>query len=506
MKIAIALILGSVLALPATGVRAATVVIDTGQDVCYDNTTEIDCPSPGEPFHGQDAQYNGTQPSYVTGGDGLTVYDSNTGLRWTQSPDINGDGEIDIDDKLGWADAQEYPDVLNAQTYGGFDDWRSPTIKELYSLIDFSGRTGMGAASSIPYIDTDYFDFAYGDESAGERFIDAQTWSATEYVGTTMNNDPTAFGVNFADGRIKGYPRDMMQQYVRFVRGPTDYGENSFVDNDDGTITDLATGLIWAKSDSDVAMNWEDALAYAEGLVLAGNDDWRVPNAKELQSIVDYTRAPDAQDPGQQGPAIDPIFELTDDDSWCWASTTHYDGPSPEKAVYVCFGLAWGYLGPPGQGQWVNVHGAGAQRSDPKDGDPNDWPYGHGPQGDEIRIFNYVRAVRGTSSSTGVDSGDSQGPPAGDSMQLGLRAFPNPSDGATAFDIDLPATARARLEIYDVTGRKVRSLFDDTLTAGPHRFVWDGRDAASRIVAPGIYIARLATATSSRSVKLMWRP
>jgi hypothetical protein len=41
----------------------------------------------------------------------------------------------------------------------------------------------------------------------------------------------------------------------------------------------------------------------------------------------------------------------------------------------------------------MDVHSAGAQRSDPKAGDPNDWPYGHGPQGDEIRIYNLVRAV-----------------------------------------------------------------------------------------------------------------
>jgi len=45
-------------------------------------------------------------------------------------------------------------------------------------------------------------------------------------------------------------------------------------------------------------------------------------------------------------------------------------------------------------GNWLDVHGAGAQRSDPKLGDPNDYPYGHGPQGDDVRIYNYVRAVR----------------------------------------------------------------------------------------------------------------
>jgi hypothetical protein len=45
-------------------------------------------------------------------------------------------------------------------------------------------------------------------------------------------------------------------------------------------------------------------------------------------------------------------------------------------------------------GRWQDVHGAGAQRSDPKVGDPNEFPNGHGSQGDAIRILNYVRLVR----------------------------------------------------------------------------------------------------------------
>ncbi|MFR9578660.1 MAG: hypothetical protein SNG45_07410, partial [Rikenellaceae bacterium] len=43
---------------------------------------------------------------------------------------------------------------------------------------------------------------------------------------------------------------------------------------------------------------------------------------------------------------------------------------------------------------WINIHGAGAQRSDPKSGDPSKYATGRGPQGDAIRIYNYVRLVR----------------------------------------------------------------------------------------------------------------
>ena len=44
---------------------------------------------------------------------------------------------------------------------------------------------------------------------------------------------------------------------------------------------------------------------------------------------------------------------------------------------------------------YIDVHGAGAQRSDPKAGDPAMFPHGRGPQGDVIRINNFIRCVRG---------------------------------------------------------------------------------------------------------------
>lgn len=90
---------------------------------------------------------------------------------------------------------------------GGHSDWRVPTIKELYLLINFTGGYDFrgGTASSKPYLDTKYFGFKYGDESRGERGIDCPDWSAPEYIRTTMNNNPTAFGVNFADGEYPFY-------------------------------------------------------------------------------------------------------------------------------------------------------------------------------------------------------------------------------------------------------------------------------------------------------------
>lgn len=352
-------------------------IIDTGQSICYDNLNEITCPQPGDPFYGQDAQYDGIQMSYQDNGNG-TVTDLNTGLMWQKTPPT---------DHYTWDEAARYAENLQL---AGYDDWRMPTMKELYSLTAFYGSI----RTLNPYIDTDYFDFEYPDTSQGYRIIDAQYWSSNKYVGTTMRGDKSAFGFNFADGRIKAYPTGegggpTKKSYIRCVRGGNRYGQNNYVDNGDGTISDLATGLMWQKADSGTTMNWERALSYAENLEYAGYDDWRLPNAKELQSIVDYTRAPDALDPAYQSAAIDPVFDLTRMESWFWTSTTHGDNLF---GIYICFGRAlsaWEWNGEP-----MNAHGAGAQRSDPKSGDPADYPNGLGPQGDEIRIYNYVRCVR----------------------------------------------------------------------------------------------------------------
>ena len=186
------------------------------------------------------------------------------------------------------------------------------------------------------------------------------------------------------------------------MRGNEAYGLNNFVDNGDGTITDLSTGLMWMTYDSgyleeDGAMDWDDALAWAETLDYGGYSDWKLPSAKELQSIVDYTRCPDTT----QSAAIDPLFQATVIEmldgspgyAYYWTSTTHLDGRIPqESAVYISFGEAQGVM----HDTLMDVHGAGAQRSDHKTGAEADFPSAieYAPQGDVAYVYNLVRAVR----------------------------------------------------------------------------------------------------------------
>ena len=420
-------------------------IVDTGQTRCYDNCGEIAPPKPGQPFYGQDAQFQTHPASYTSSADGLSVRDHVTGLTWQRSPDTDSDGVLTRRDKLTLAQAQELPAKLNAARLGGFDDWRLPSIKELYSLFDGRGTDPSGpmnadTAHLTPYLDTNYFKFAYGD-ATGERVIDSQYASSTKYVGKSARGFGKLFGVNFADGRIKGYDLQMpgggvgKTFFVICVRGNPAYGHNDLHDNGDGSITDRASGLTWSRTDSGQGLNWQDALAWVQkqnGEKFLGHDDWRLPSVKELQSIVDYTRSPDTS----QSPAMDPIFTCTAitnqahqvDYPFYWSATTHAGFRGGGAAMYVAFGRAAGWMsaralaggpperrggfgpgprpgfdGPPGmepegrvagEYHYVDVHGAGSQRSDPKAGDPAMFPHGRGPQGDVIRIYNYVRLVR----------------------------------------------------------------------------------------------------------------
>ncbi|NNF36618.1 MAG: sulfatase-like hydrolase/transferase [Saprospiraceae bacterium] len=424
-------------------------VVHTGVEDFYSiDDILLESPSSDQVFYWQDAGRVTNTPSYSDNGDG-TVTDHVTGLMWEQ----------DMGDKITFAEALIKADT---STLGGYEDWRVPSIKELYSLILFTGQV-RGESAILSFIDTDYFIQPLGDVAAGEREIDAQTWSNTHYNGLTYGKDTTIFGVNFIDGRIKGYPKYQPRNgspnsfYFRLVRGNEYYGKNLLYDNGDETITDSTTMLMWQKADDGIGRDWLSSIEYCENLTLGGYEDWHLPHAKELHSIVDYDRSPTAT----SSPAIDSLFNTTEIDDPggnpghypnFWTSTTHLDGSNPfSGAVYIAFGQALGRV----NDVLLDVHGAGAQRSDPKTGDPNDYPQYRGPQGDAQIVFNHCRCVRDISSNTTSFNED---------LDFNIKIYPNPSSLFINIEISQDVTEDIQLSIFDLNGYKVmqRSFRDQS--------------------------------------------
>jgi len=76
--------------------------------------------------------------------------------------------------------------------------------------------------------------------------------------------------------------------------------------------------------------------------------------------------------------------------------------------------------------------------------------------------------------------------------------YPNPFNPKTTFHFQLKQTARVQLKVYNARGQLVRTLADETLSAGERRIEWDGFDDDGKACASGVYLCRLQAASESR--------
>ena len=208
---------------------------------------------------GEDSDYSINPPAFISNSDG-TVSDLNTGLMWQKK-----DGG-----EMSWEEAKVYAENLSLDNY---NDWRLPTAKELFSINDFEKLN--------PALDLNFF-----TKTKAQYW-----WSINEFF-----QDSNRIWVTNSGGGIGPHPKKETissggdkRFHVRCVRDIPNNEENfeslKFSDNFNDTVTDTTTGLIWQKT-SQKKMSWEDALIYCNSLKLAGYDDWRLPNIKELWSII----------------------------------------------------------------------------------------------------------------------------------------------------------------------------------------------------------------------------
>ena len=335
----------------------AAPVPNTGQTKCYDVAGNvITCPSPGQALYGQDANYS-TNPMSYTKLDGsgnalpdsaaswVMVQDNVTGLIWEIKTNLDGKTNYndpnDADNMYTWydgstattdpyfpgapgdgTDTEDFIKALNDAHFGGYSDWRMPTIKELGAIVNFS------IPFPGPTIDTGYFPNTQA----------SYYWSSTTYAYFTS----FAWGVYFSHGHDDYYSKDY-EFYVRAVRGKqagsypdllvispeAATGDDHYVDNNDDTVTDTSTSLMWQQETPDNLVTWEQALSYCENLSLAGYTDWRLPTIKEMRSLVDFSR---------YKPAINATYFPDTTESFYWSSTTYAGSTSNAWGVYFNYG------------------------------------------------------------------------------------------------------------------------------------------------------------------------
>jgi flagellar hook assembly protein FlgD len=87
---------------------------------------------------------------------------------------------------------------------------------------------------------------------------------------------------------------------------------------------------------------------------------------------------------------------------------------------------------------------------------------------------------------------------------IALAVSPNPASTTLAVEFTLPMAGHAAVEVFDVRGRRVRTLGEGTRAAGAHRFTWDGSDRRGGTVPAGIYLVRLVTDRGQTAKRVAW--
>lgn len=245
---------------------------DTGETQSYTNT------------FGEDNDYLINVPFFIDNLDG-TITDTITGLMWQK---LLG-GEMTIEN------ARTYCDTL---TIGTYSDWRLPNAHESFSILNHQYSNPAIKTSIFPDSLVDYW-----------------------WTSTVQKNDSNKIWVTNAGGGIGPHPKTetisaggnkiFRVRAVRDITTPVTL-PNHFTNNNDGTITDNLTELVWQQSAYNDSLSWEQALNYADTNQLGNLIDWRLPNIKELQSLNDETKT---------NPSINSLFNIGSSFK-AWSSTT----------------------------------------------------------------------------------------------------------------------------------------------------------------------------------------
>ena len=122
--------------------------------------------------------------------------------------------------------------------------------------------------------------------------------------------------------------------------GCPNYSPHSYTDNEDGTVTDNVTGLMWAADGSGDGcasggeLDWSSAISWAEGISFAGYSDWHMPDVRQLTGIMEIWRA---NPYAYTIPLVNPTYFPNTKADVYW---TNFDGSTiPDTAFFIGFDM-----------------------------------------------------------------------------------------------------------------------------------------------------------------------
>ncbi|MGF1736165.1 DUF1566 domain-containing protein [Photobacterium satsumensis] len=237
---------------------------------------------------GQDSDYIKNPLSYTISKSGKVTLDNNTKLMWER------------DSSRIWMTAAEGQTYCDNLELDGYTDWRFPLMKELQSIADMGDFR--------PAIDMD-------------AFLNMPRQNSGIWAFPISDHPDHVWHIGFPDAHIMGQ-HTASTKLVRCVRADNGaaYHNMNYVDNKDGTVSELVTGRMWQQEIDFNRRDWESSLQYCSNLELAGYSDWRLPNIKEAVSIVNYNKT---------SPSIDEeFFPNTPVKYFFWTSTSDVAGPT----------------------------------------------------------------------------------------------------------------------------------------------------------------------------------
>ncbi len=288
-------------------------VIKTDQIQCYDlDGRLIDCAGSG-----QDGELRcGAQwpvPRFEQR-DGVAI-DRLSGLIWSQDAALTEFPQT-------WHEALDFVEKMNREAAGGYRNWRLPSRRELFSLVSHDCiNPALPAGAPFENVFAGYY------------------WTAT----TCSRLKDQAWYIHLGGGRVQRgmkYGSYMVwpvcsrfEDHVPLSDAPSKSRrrhDGRYV-TESGTVYDQHSGLGWAAMDalSSDPLNWTGALDFIRGMNAArvhGHADWRLPNVRELESLIDLRHHTPAL------PAGHPFGQIP---QGCWSSTTSVYEPRYAWVVYL---------------------------------------------------------------------------------------------------------------------------------------------------------------------------